>query len=236
MSQLAIIVGVAWLAGLSAWLGGLLARIEGAADSTAKREFAHGMAAFGGGILVAAVAFALVPEGLATLSPVAVAAAICAGGAVFCAVDIWLARMGGSRAQFVAMLTDFVPEALSMGAVFATNPRLGYVLAGFIGLQNLPEGFNSYRELTNTSARRSRALRVLFLVSLLGPLCALGGHWFLRSHHEITAVLMSFAAGGILYLTFQDIAPKVRMRGHWTPPLGAVLGFVMGMLGKELIG
>ncbi len=234
--EVLIIVAAAWLAGLTAWVGGLLARRVGAAHTTTRRELVHGVAAFGGGILVAAVAFALLPEGLASLGPVTVALAFCAGGAVFCVVDIQLARAGGSRAQFVAMLTDFVPEALSMGAVFAANPRLGYVLAAFIGLQNLPEGFNSYREIGGGVAGGRRTLRLLFAVSFLGPLCALGGYFLLRDLHAVTAALMSFAAGGILYLTFQDIAPASRMRGHWTPPLGAVLGFVLGMLGKELIG
>jgi ZIP family zinc transporter len=47
---------------------------------------------------------------------------------------------------------------------------------------------------------------------------------------------MTFASGGILYLIFQDIAPQSTMRRHWTPPLGAVLGFVAGILGKKLLG
>ncbi len=236
MSELLVIVAVSWLAGLTAWIGGLLARVEGTANTTAKREFVHAMTAFGGGILLAAVAFALVPEGLSALGPWAAMAAMCVGGGAFCAVDIYLGRTGGSRAQFVALLTDFVPEALSMGAVFATSPRLGYMLAAFIGLQNLPEGFNAYREIAVGAGRRRKASRILFGVSLLGPLCAVGGYLLLRDSHLVTAALMSFAAGGILYLMFQDIAPASRMRGHWTPPLGAVLGFVAGMLSQALIG
>lgn len=234
MSTTLVIVVVAWLAGLSAWLGGCLAHLRGPLVSGP--VFVHTMVAFGGGVLVAAVAFALVPEGLAHLDPVTVAVAFCLGGAVFCLVDTWIARGGGPKSQFVAMLTDFVPEALSMGAVFAANPRLGYLLAGFIGLQNLPEGFNAYREVVDGGGNGAKTLRILFLVTLLGPLCAVGGHLFLQDQHGLTALLMSFAAGGILYLTFQDIAPASRMRGRWSPPLGAVFGFVLGMLGKSLLG
>lgn len=47
---------------------------------------------------------------------------------------------------------------------------------------------------------------------------------------------MTAASGGILYLVFQDIAPQARMRKHWLPALGAILGFAIGMLGKKLIG
>jgi ZIP family zinc transporter len=53
---------------------------------------------------------------------------------------------------------------------------------------------------------------------------------------KLTACIMSFASGAILYLVFQDIAPESKMSRRWTPPLGAVLGFVVGMVGKQLIG
>jgi len=47
---------------------------------------------------------------------------------------------------------------------------------------------------------------------------------------------MLFAAGGILYLIFQDIAPQSQMKHHWGPALGAVAGFCLGMLGRLLVG
>jgi ZIP family zinc transporter len=47
---------------------------------------------------------------------------------------------------------------------------------------------------------------------------------------------MTFASGGILYLIFQDIAPQSKIKNHWIPALGAVLGFAIGLLGKKLIG
>lgn len=42
--------------------------------------------------------------------------------------------------------------------------------------------------------------------------------------------------GGILYRVFQDIAPQSRVAHHWSPPLGASLGFMIGMLGDRLVG
>jgi ZIP family zinc transporter len=69
MGQLATIALVSWLAGIAAFVGGVLAKIEGSAEAEGKREIIHGIVAFGGGILVAAVAFALVPEGMASSRP-----------------------------------------------------------------------------------------------------------------------------------------------------------------------
>ena len=45
---------------------------------------------------------------------------------------------------------------------------------------------------------------------------------------------MLFASGGILYSVFQDIAPQVPLQRHWAPPLGAVAGFLLGMIGQLL--
>jgi ZIP family zinc transporter len=47
---------------------------------------------------------------------------------------------------------------------------------------------------------------------------------------------MLFAAGGILYVIFQDIAPQSKLKKHWAPPLGAVAGFLLGVLGKVEVG
>lgn len=113
--DLVIIIITSWLAGVAAFVGGVLASFEGSAETETKREIIHGVVAFGGGILLAAVVF----------SP--------------------------------------------------------------------------------------------------------------SNYKIITAGIMSFASGGILYLIFQDIVPQGKLECHWSPPLGAVLGFSFGMLGEQLL-
>ena len=236
MNQLGLIALVEWLAGVAAFIGGLLARIEASPETEAKRELIHGVVAFGGGILVAAVAFALAPEGIAVLPPGGLAVSFCAGGVIFCALDAGISRWGGNRAQFMAMLLDFIPEAMALGALFGHSEKSGLLLALFIGAQNLPEGFNSHRETVATGVLPHASLLSLLAVSLLGPMAACIGFLFLHDRAILTASIMSGAAGGILYLVFQDIAPQSKMRGRWTPPLGAVFGFVVGRSGKQWLG
>ncbi|MCF8086402.1 MAG: hypothetical protein K9J48_05865 [Desulfohalobiaceae bacterium] len=236
MDQLGLILGLSWLAGFTAFLGSIAARWEGSADTTGKQELIHGIVALGGGILVAAVAFALAPTAISALGPTGLTGTFCLGGIIFCILDIRISRAGGSKAQFMAMIMDFFPEAISLGAVFGHNRGMGLLLAAFIAAQNLPEGFNSYREITSSGVKPRSALAALFLISFLGPLAACSGYFFLQDKPAWTAGIMSFAAGGILYLIFQDIAPQSRMERHWTPPLGAVLGFAIGMVGHQLIG
>ncbi|MBU0595641.1 divalent cation transporter, partial [Candidatus Bipolaricaulota bacterium] len=116
------------------------------------------------------------------------------------------------------------------------NPRLGTLLAIFIGAQNLPEGFNAYRELVSGGASPRPILAMMFALSFLGPIAGLLGYFALQSEPGVVGALMLVAGGGILYLVFQDIAPLVRMKRHWTPALGATLGFIVGMVGEKLLG
>jgi len=236
MSDVLLISIYCWASGLAMVIGGACARILPVRRGETIQEAIHAAIAFGGGILVAAVAFALVPTGLQAL-PLGVALVLFfAGSLLFMGVDLALSRRGGSRAQFMAMLLDFLPEAVSLGAVFPHNPRLGILLAIFIGTQNLPEGFNAYRELLATGATPRRILAVMLALSFLGPVAGLLGFAFLQPAPQLVAALMLVAGGGIVYLVFQDIAPLARMKRHWAPTLGATLGFIVGMVGEKLLG
>ena len=62
MSELGIIIIAAWAAGLAAVVGGMVAWARGGEDTGTKSEITHGVIAFGGGILISAVAFELLPR------------------------------------------------------------------------------------------------------------------------------------------------------------------------------
>lgn len=136
----------------------------------------------------------------------------------------------------MAMLLDYVPESLALGGAFASGAESALLLALFIGLQNIPEGFNAYRELRSSGQEGREILRFMMCLLPIGPVLGMVGWAFLGERTALLGGVMLFAAGGILYLVFQDIAPQSRMRSHWAPPLGAVLGFALGMVGMDLAG
>jgi ZIP family zinc transporter len=226
----------ATLAGAFIPLGGLLARIERIRPLWLERELRHGVIAFGGGALMAAVALVLVPEGQRYLSAWSALAAFGAGGIAFFLIDRMIERRGGGIAQLMAMLLDFVPESLALGAMLAAEWQAGLLLAGLIALQNLPEGFNAYLELRARDALTSgKRLAGFCAIVLLGPLAAWFGFSYLRETSGALGAMMLFAAGGILYLTFEDIAPQAHLARRWAPALGAVAGFMLGLLGQMLL-
>lgn len=140
------------------------------------------------------------------------------------------------KPQLTAMLLDYVPESLALGGALAIGTQSAPLLAVFIGLQNLPEGFNAYRELH--AVRRSSGQHILgfmFLLVPIGPVIALTEWVYFSDNELLLGATMLFSSGGILYLIFQDIAPQSHMKRHWAPPLGAVLGFSLGMLGNNIL-
>lgn len=237
MADILTIIFFTLFAGACIPLGGLLAYRENIRPAWLENEFRHFVIAFGGGVLLAAVALVLVPEGVehvhhATLSVLFVLT----GGACFFLFERLLGARRREKPQLLAMLLDYVPESLALGGAFAVGSTSAPLLAVFIGLQNLPEGFNAFRELRAAPASSPGKI-LLFMLSLtpLGPAVAILGFVYLSHHVLLLGATMLFASGGILYLIFQDIAPQAKMRRHWAPPLGAVLGFCVGMLGNNLV-
>ena len=203
----------------------------------AKSELRHGVIAFGAGALLAAVALVLVPEGSARLQPIPALAWFCAGSLFFAGVTAFLATRKGPGAQFMAMMMDYLPEAMALGALVTGHFETALLVAALIALQNLPEGFNAMREMTEHAPdRRKPNLLLLFCAMVpLGPLAAGIGMALPAAYEPVLGAVMMLSAGGILYLMFQDIAPQVRLEASWLPPFGAIAGFALGLAGHLLI-
>lgn len=228
------VVIMALVAGLAMPAGGLLARVEGVFPAWLDEELRHGILAMGAGALLSAVALVLVPDGMIELGTAASCISFLLGALAFMWLDIWLARKQLPASQLASMLSDFIPESIALGTTAALGG--GSVLLGLlIAVQNFPEGFNAYRELKAADHYSSwRILFMFLLMALLGPVLALIGYFVLAEYTVIVSTIMLFAAGGILYSVLQDIAPQVRMENNWAPPLGGILGFMIGMLGFSL--
>jgi ZIP family zinc transporter len=219
------------------FVGGLIGRVERIRPLWLEQELRHTIIAFGGGILIAAIAFVLVPEGQEYFnSPMWGAAIFLMGGLVFMQVERYLSAKQRDLPQTLALLLDFVPESLVMGGLFALGSPSAPLLAVFIGLQNLPEGFNAYREILAVAGDRARrTLSIMFVMILPGPAAGILGWYIAPALPEFVGATMLFASGGILYLLFQDIAPQSRLERHWAPTLGAVLGFCLAMVADLLM-
>jgi ZIP family zinc transporter len=222
--------------GVTVLIGGSLARLRLSPGGELGRETAHSIVAFGAGVLVAAVAFVLTPKAIDLLALPVIVPVFLAGVIFFLLLDRFLARHGGRLAQLMAMAMDYIPEAVALGAVFSYDEKTGLLLALFIGLQNLPEAYNAFGDLVKSGFSPNRALSILAPFSLVGIVAAVLGFSFLSHNQSLISSLMMFAAGGILYLVFQDIAPMIKYKSHRVPALWATLGFLVGIIGVKVLG
>jgi ZIP family zinc transporter len=234
MNNLLKIILFAYFSGFPIIAGGLLSSLVQKNKIRLRLEINHWFIAFAGGSLISAIAFALVPRGSAVLPVGELVGLFLAGTLAFMMIDILVARAGESLGVAISMMMDFIPEILALGATFTYDPEFGLFLAILIGLQNFPEGFGSYIELTKKMSGKT-AIFLMFGLSLLGPIAALGGHFFLRHSPTAVAMIMVFAGGGIMYLIFQDIAPLSTGKNDWIPATGASVGFIIGMVGQKIL-
>jgi ZIP family zinc transporter len=224
-------------AGITVFLGGILANAfnHHIKDSPIKYETIHTLMSFGAGIILSALALVLIPKGMEELELLPMMLSFAVGALLFMFIDIKLAKTGGQKATLLAMMMDFVPESIALGAVFAIDPGMATLLAVFIGLQNLPEAFNSFRDLVQSGFSTNKTLIIFFFLSFSGIVGALIGHFFLSDYPNLTAHLMTFASGGILYLLIQDIIPDSKLDHNYLTSLGATLGFLVGIIGEKLV-
>jgi len=231
------IIVFAFLAGSTVFIGGVLSYFFEKTILNRKRkiEIIHFLTAFATGIMLAAVAFVLVPKGMDNLDTSFSILIFLLGAVVFYFLDDYINKNSASIPQFLSMLLDFIPESIALGAVFIYDYNTGILLAIFIACQNLPEAFTSYIELRSSAFSKAKALSMLFILSFTGVVFSLIGFYLLRDNTQLTSSLMIFAAGGILYLIFEDIAPSMKLKNSRFIAFGVNLGFIVGMLGEALL-
>ena len=237
MSEVTTIICLTTIAGSCIPLGGLIASFQRIHPNWLEREFRYFLIAFGGGILLGAVAIVLVPEGINNMNHSLLSITIIIiGGLTFFLIERMLGLRRRGAPQLMGMILDYAPEALALGGLIATGAPTATLLAVLIGLQNLPEGFNSYRELIAQHKNTSRqTLLIMLALVALGPIAGLIGYFLLSTQPAILGGVMLFSSGGILYLIFQDIAPQSHLRKHWAPPLAAVFGFCLALFSEMLL-
>lgn len=222
-------------AGLAIPLGALLASHIREGHFCRRLELDSFMTYFGGGALLAAITLVLIPRGMED-APVWVAApAFALGGLCFLLVDRWTQNSDTTFSLLLGMVLDFLPEAVLLGvAVFHGNP-VALLLAILIVLQNTPEAFAAWDEMGTGGISTGRRWLIFLACPLLGPLAAWTGYSGLSGNAMLLASFLLFCSGGVLYLIFQDIAPNAHIQRERGPAVGAISGFLLGLVGTMLI-
>jgi len=227
------VIAICAFAGGISFAGGLIARYINFSD----RQVLF-FTTFGAGILISAAIFGMVIEAEKALGIIITLIAFVAGSIVFTIADVIAEHKGGSAGILLGIDLDSIPESLAIGASVASGA--GFVIALLIGIQNVPEGIASFREMTSgkTTAfggSKRRAWIAIGFVSVIPIILGLIGLFFMQGMDVVIALILAISAGGIFYILFYDMIPKAHRERNWLPTFSAVLGFIIGFALVRLI-
>lgn len=189
--------------------------------------------------MIAAAVFEMVIEAETTLGIATTLLAFLGGSIIFTLADVIAEKKGGGAGILLGIGLDSIPESLAIGAsIAAGGPAMA--LAILIGIQNVPEGIASYREMMSgkTAFKNNprKALSAIGIVSVIPVFLGLVGLFYMQGMAEAIAVILALSAGGIFYMLYYDMIPKAHKDRKWMPTFGAVLGFTIGFAIVRTIG
>lgn len=207
--------------------------------------------AFGTGVLIGAATYELVGDSLKKggLEPTLIG--FMAGAIVFTTLDWIISRKGGADRKrsreknkpeqedstgglgiFIGTVMDAIPESIMIGASLVTGKGVSMLLVIAIFISNIPEGLSSTIGLKKGGYSKLKIIVLWASVLMISALSSFGGYLFMESAGEyITAIIASFAGGGIIAMVASTMMPEAYEEG------GPVIGFMaaLGLLASIVL-
>lgn len=199
--------------------------------------------AFGVGALISSVAFELVAPALEAVDFWEISLGLMAGSLVFFVGDRWIGTLGGDRRKSVTddggersglgialgTFLDGVPESAVLGMSLVTGGGVSTALLAGIWVSNLPESLGSSVNLQADMTRPR--IRLLWLsIVVVSALAAAGGFALVSgSSARSGALVQAFAAGALLTMIADEMAPEAFERSAIHTGLATVAGFALAV-------
>jgi len=205
---------------------------------------------FGSGVLISAVAFDLVEEAANTqVDEWPVLIGIFAGCGTFFGGDWLIDRYGGADrkdaggdqasgsplAIVLGTVLDGIPESMVIGLTIFQGGAVGAAYLTAVFISNLPEALSSTAGLRTSGWKAARILWMWIAITLVSGLASLAGYGlFQGSSPNVVAVVLSFAAGAILTMLADTMAPEAFEYGGKLVGVVTTLGFVVAFALHQL--
>ena len=229
ISNVITVTAITAFAGCTSFIGALISH---------KVQFSESkiltLTAFGAGLLMSAAIFQMVVEAEKDIGLVLTMISFVAGAVIFTIADYIAEKKGGGAGILLGIGLDSIPESLAIGASIAAAAGPITALAVIIGIQNIPEGIASYKEMmtgkTAFSNNSKKALGAIGSVSVLPIIFGLVGLFYFQGMQFIISIILALSAGGIFYMLYYDMIPKAHKERKWIPTFGAIMGFMLGFI------
>ena len=199
--------------------------------------------AFGVGALISSVAFELVAPAMDVAETWKVAAGLALGSAVFFFGDRAIASMGGSNRKnpdggnddgggglgiVLGTVLDGIPESAVLGMSLVGGGGVSVALLAGIWISNFPESLGSTVNLTSSGWEKKKVRLLWISIALVSALSAGIGYIIVNNVSALSGVLVeSFAAGALLTMIADEMAPEAFDRSAIYAGLATVAGFAL---------
>jgi ZIP family zinc transporter len=201
--------------------------------------------AFGAGVLISAVAYDLVLEGVTVGGGTPVVLGLFAGAITFFAGDLVIDRAGGAnrksmtgrqqtdspRAIVLGTVLDGIPESVVLGVSLLSGEGVSLAVLVAVFLSNLPEAMASTTGLRASGMASARIVEMWCLVVGASAAAAGIGYAALGSASPaLIAFVQAFAAGAILTMLADTMMPEAFEHGGAVVGLVTTIGFALAFL------
>jgi ZIP family zinc transporter len=200
--------------------------------------------AFGVGALISAVSFELVAPAIETAEVWQVAVGLGLGSATFFIGDRLIAKLGGSNRKskdgesdddsglgiVLGTVLDGIPESAVLGMSLVGGGGVSFALLAGIWISNFPEALASTVNLSKAGMAKGK-IRLMWLAILVlsGVAAALGFAVVDNISSRTGALVEAFAAGSLLTMIADEMAPEAFERSAIYAGLATVAGFALAV-------
>jgi ZIP family zinc transporter len=205
--------------------------------------------AFGGGVLISAVAFELIAEGFQTSGRDAVAGGLAAGALAFFFADLAIDQRGGDKrkssggeqadgspmALVLGALMDGIPESIAIGVTLIGGEGVGVAVVAAVFISNVPESLSAATGLQKAGRSPRWILGLWGGTAVLTAIAAAFGYGVLGgASEEWIGFIQAFAAGAIIVMLVDTMLPEANRYAGRVAGLLTVLGFAVSALLSSL--
>ncbi len=212
-------------------------------------ELISTLIAFAAGSLLGGAFFHLIPESIVKIKPLMASVVLITGFLVFLILEELLhwhrcqdsiCKTKRSRSySYLMIIGDFIHNLIDglvlIGSFLASN-TIALVTSLMILLHELPQELGIFAVLVHGGIEEKKSIYYSVLAQSSVLIGIIAGYFFLREFQPLLPYLLSFAAGGFIYISASDLIPEVNNTSHKrvTSTVWIIIGLLF-MLAVKLI-